>query len=1762
MKISKDLRLELYGIDSFFRGTIIVLLIFSFIFQQKSAIAQNQVAKVSPSGTWYYEYLPTDYNSNTDNYPVMFFFHGLGERGNNEADLNKVTRNGPPLHVKNGYEFPFILISPQLKTNLGNWPPNYMDEVVEHVLNSGLRIDVERIYITGLSLGGGGAWFYAHSFPDKIAAVAPVCGSRNNINKACNIAAENIPIWAFHGDADGVVPVNRTLNMIDAINACTPAISPEPIVTIYEGVGHNSWSRAYRTDNSLHTPNIYEWFMQQNRASISVDAGEDITVNLPTNSASISGSASSSVAISTYLWEKVSGPSITLSNVNTATLSVADAVEGIYQFRLTATDADGNSGSDQMQLTVVDSNTPPTANAGSNQQIQLPTNSITISGTGIDNDGSIVSYSWVKISGGAATLNDTDKANLNLSGLEAGVYGFELTVEDDDNATDSDEMQLEVLDVENLNPVASAGEDIQIQLPTNSTNLIGSGTDDDGSIVSYLWEKRSGPSVTLTNAANSTATANNLLSGVYTFRLTVTDDDGATDSDLKNVTVQEVNQVPTVSVDQTEQSITLPTNTVNIQAIASDSDGSIASYVWEIVSEDGSSTLSNSNTAALTVNDLDVPGQYIYSITVTDNEGASNSAEAVVNVNEEVVNQLPNVNAGPDKFIVLPTNQVVLNGIASDPDGAIVSYAWTKVSGGNATLSGQNTESLTVSDLVEGNYRFRLTVTDNDGGQRSSAANVNVAPEEVNIAPIVDAGNNTSITLPINSVVLNASASDEDGEIISYLWEQTSGNAGSSLSGQTTASLEVSGLTEGIYNFQITVEDNGGSFATDETMVTVTAINTPPIADAGADKNITLPVDSVEITGSGMDEDGEIVSYQWAQKSGPSSAVLINNNQAIMLAKDLIAGEYRFEITVTDNDGSSDTGNMQVTVNEENNISPIVNAGSNRNIYLPTNSITINGTATDSDGSIESINWSQESGPSSASLTNVDILNLTASGLIEGNYIFQLSVIDDDGAQASDEVAVTVIPEDVNSFPIVEAGENVTIKLPTSSVTLNGSASDVDGSISSYNWTKISGGTANLTNQTTADLTVSGLIAGSYTFRLSVTDNDGAVASDEVFLFVLSESTNESPVANAGADRLVILPQNSITINGSGTDNDGQIDAYEWSQLSGDPLTISNATLATLTVSDLMAGQFVFQLRVIDDEGFEDIDEMNLTIAEEEVNLPPTANAGEDKTLVLPTNSIVLNGSGFDPEGSIASYLWTKSSGGNAVLTNASNAKLTVSNLELGTYGFRLKVTDSEGLASTDQMILNVFPVNTNQLPSVNAGPDKSIKLPQTQTIINGTAFDSDGSIAKVSWAKISGGSATLDNEDSLNLDLSELEAHNYIFELTATDDRDASASAVMNLTVLPEDANSPPSVNAGSDLQINLPNNSVSITANATDPDEDILTYLWSKISGPRLIISNSDQPTVNIDDLIEGTYRIRIRVNDPGGAIAEDFVDIQVLSEEIIEPPVVNAGSNISVQLPQDELVIEGEAVSENGTIISVLWEQLSGDILTLTGENSNQLRITDLKGGIYTFRFTASDNQGQSSFDEMQVNVLPEEEEFIPQPPILNAGGDVIIQLPDSSIRIEVFAQSENSLIAGYNWEQLFGPTDLIILPDTSNIVEISNFREGAYYVKVNVSNIDSLENSATKRITVLAEADLARPRKMFSPNGDGIDDLWQIEGREGIDNCEIKVFDRNGKNVFKSTGYANAWDGNLNGKPLPEGAYYYVINCSDIARKSTGTVVIIR
>ncbi|MFD3004034.1 PKD domain-containing protein, partial [Pontibacter toksunensis] len=233
----------------------------------------------------------------------------------------------------------------------------------------------------------------------------------------------------------------------------------------------------------------------------------------------------------------------------------------------------------------------------------------------------------------------------------------------------------------------------------------------------------------------------------------------------------------------------------------------------------------------------------------------------------------------------------------------------------------------------------------------------------------------------------------------------------------------------------------------------VPAPSQPPVANAGADVSITLPANSVTLSGSGTDSDGTISGYSWSQVSGPL-ATLSGAATPNLRADSLLAGTYVFRLTVTDNESASSSDDVTVTVVPAN-VAPTVSAGSDLSITYPTNSVTLSGSGSDSDGTVSSYEWGQLSGPSTALFSSHLVASPIVSELMEGVYVFRLKATDNQEASSYDEVTVTVHPASV--APVANAGPDKTITLPTSSVQLSGSATDSDGTISGYSWSQVSG---------------------------------------------------------------------------------------------------------------------------------------------------------------------------------------------------------------------------------------------------------------------------------------------------------------------------------------------------------------------------------------------------------------------------------------------------------------------------------------------------------------------------------------------------------------------------------------------------------------------------------------------------------------------------------------------------------------------------------
>lgn len=214
--------------------------------------------KISRSGELKYVlYLPPDYQSSgSQRWPLMLFLHGAGERG---TDVQRAIIHGPMSLVKQGTNFPFIIVAPQC-------PPGQIweNEPLLQLLDSigqQYAVDPKRVYLTGLSMGGYGTWKLGLQHPERFAALVPICGGGNMIDVVLGPRDQpdefkRLPIWAFHGAKDEVVPLTESERMVKQLQK----LGVKNVkLTIYPEANHNSWTETY------NNPELYEWLLKQSR---------------------------------------------------------------------------------------------------------------------------------------------------------------------------------------------------------------------------------------------------------------------------------------------------------------------------------------------------------------------------------------------------------------------------------------------------------------------------------------------------------------------------------------------------------------------------------------------------------------------------------------------------------------------------------------------------------------------------------------------------------------------------------------------------------------------------------------------------------------------------------------------------------------------------------------------------------------------------------------------------------------------------------------------------------------------------------------------------------------------------------------------------------------------------------------------------------------------------------------------------------------------------------------------------------------------------------------------------------------------------------------------------------------------------------------------------------------------------------------------------------------------------------------------------------
>ncbi|HOW72919.1 MAG TPA: prolyl oligopeptidase family serine peptidase [Phycisphaerae bacterium] len=197
----------------------------------------------------YLLHLPSACQPQGHPWPLILYLHGAGERGD---DLEMVKKHGPPKLIAAGRDLPFIVLSPLCPKDQ-TWHPHLLTELLDEVQEHH-NIDKDRVYLTGLSMGGFGTWALGIDTPERFAAIAPICGGG-----APYIAyrLRRVPVWAFHGDQDEVVPPYESQRMVEAVQQA----GGNARLTVYPGVGHDAWTRTYEGHE------LYDWLLSHKRAA-------------------------------------------------------------------------------------------------------------------------------------------------------------------------------------------------------------------------------------------------------------------------------------------------------------------------------------------------------------------------------------------------------------------------------------------------------------------------------------------------------------------------------------------------------------------------------------------------------------------------------------------------------------------------------------------------------------------------------------------------------------------------------------------------------------------------------------------------------------------------------------------------------------------------------------------------------------------------------------------------------------------------------------------------------------------------------------------------------------------------------------------------------------------------------------------------------------------------------------------------------------------------------------------------------------------------------------------------------------------------------------------------------------------------------------------------------------------------------------------------------------------------------------------------------
>ncbi len=871
-----------------------------------------------------------------------------------------------------------------------------------------------------------------------------------------------------------------------------------------------------------------------------------------------------------YRWTQIEGPQVELSNPTAVapTFRVPQP-RATYRFRLDVTDGVALT-SDEVVVRV--RNHSPLADAG--LDLETEGGELMLDGTASrDPDGDTLAFVWTQTGGDPVDIDDPTLARPTVSIPGArGDYRFLLTVSDAAGHASSDEVAIHV---GNHAPQALAGRD---RIVEGGARVVLDGTssrDADGDALTYEWTQTEGPAVHLDDATSATPSFTAPTArGTLGFALKVADSSGAV-SALSSVRIDVANNAPLADAGA-DREVRGGAFVVLDGTGTRDLDGDGLSYQWTQIAG-----------APVALNDADGPlpsfnapgrrGALTFKLNVSDGELQDNDVVTIA-----VANHAPVAHAGDD--VDAPAGEIVtLDGRRSaDLDGDELAYHWTQIGGPAVALD--DPRKATPSFLPaegRGLYEFALTVNDGIAG-----ATDRVIVVVGNERPVADAGEDRDGIAARERVTLDGSASlDGDGDALTFRWRQVEGPEVVLDGADTERPYFTAPAGRHAMVFELVVADGLESAADRVTLLTENAL---PTADASADF-VAWPGAIAGLRGSdSTDPDGDPLTCAWRQLTGEPIELEDADTCNPHFRAPVERGGATFELTVDDGFGGTATDLVTMTVETRR---PFADAGEG-GLVQPGDLVTLDGTgSSDEDGDALSYLWTQVGGPL-VPLMGADSAQPTfVVPDLRGRLEFELKVFD--GAVWSEPARVVI--DVANAEPEADAGGDVTVE-GGSRVELDGSASfDTDGDALSYQWVQFEGIPVNLDDADTAAPSFTApATRGSLAFALIVDDGFARSAFDVVRV----EIANQLPVVDAGAD-LEAAAGSLVTLDaGASTDGDGDALAYEWEQIDGPRVALSDrrAGRTTFVAPDAEA-TLTFRVRAHDGEAWSDWDDVVVTVS-------------------------------------------------------------------------------------------------------------------------------------------------------------------------------------------------------------------------------------------------------------------------------------------------------------------------------------------------------------------------------------------------------------------------------------------------------------------------------------------------------------------------------------------------------------------------------------